>query len=91
MPLPSELKQAVIDVVLDPKTAYTVGGTTTAGGLSEIWLNIPWPAIATAMGSILSFGLFIIQLWRFVLDREKRLLEIKILESKIHEDQPPAK
>ena len=87
-----DLTQSAIGVVLDPKTALSVGGATAAGGLSEILLHIPWPAIATAAGSILSIILGIIQIWKFAIhrrgrldDHRIRLLEEQILEQKIND------
>ena len=88
----SDLKQSVIDAVLDPKIALSVSGGTAGVGATEWYFHIPWPAIVTATGFGFSVMFGIIQLWRFIIVRRKsiidmriRLLEEEILKHKISE------
>lgn len=73
-------KELVVNVMQSPRIATAVSTSTIAAGFGEMFRVIPWGDVAAAIGSVLSLVMIAVQIWKFILDRRRMILEIKDLE-----------
>lgn len=79
----NELVQSAADVLLAPKSAGVVAAGTMTAGVVERFKLVPWGDIAAFVGVVLTLVLIFTHIARYMLDRKRALLEIRILRAEV--------